>query len=107
MVVDLNRQSLDRVIPDIAAVRLKRFFADAGWHVAEAKYGRRLTAAFAEPGGDALEAHIDAMPNEAYQALFALDRRRRARRSSSRGADPAVRRARRPTSTTTALQARW
>jgi pyruvate dehydrogenase E1 component len=73
MVVDLNRQSLDRVIPDIAAVRLKRFFDDAGWHVAEAKYGGRLTAAFALDGGHALEAHIDAMPNEAYQELFALD----------------------------------
>ena len=73
MVIDLNRQSLDRVIPDIAAARLKRFFADAGWHVAEAKYGGRLSAAFAEPGGDALEAHIDSMPNEAYQELFALE----------------------------------
>ena len=73
MVIDLNRQSLDRVIPDIAAVRLKRFFADAGWHVAEAKYGSRLSAAFSEPGGDALEAHIDSMPNEAYQELFALE----------------------------------
>ncbi len=72
MVVDLNRQSLDRVIPDIAAVRLKRFFADAGWHVAEAKYGERLMKAFAEPGGDALEAHIDSMANEAYQELFTL-----------------------------------
>ena len=72
MVVDLNRQSLDRVIPDIAAVRLKRFFDDAGWHVAEAKYGARLTAAFARPGGDALESHIDAMTNEAYQELFTL-----------------------------------
>ena len=72
MVVDLNRQSLDRVIPDIAAVRLKRFFADAGWQVVEAKYGSRLSAAFAEPGGDALEAHIDALTNEAYQELFAL-----------------------------------
>jgi len=73
MVVDLNRQSLDRVIPDIAALRLKRFFGDAGWHVAEAKYGSRLTAACAQPGGEALEAHIDEMPNEAYQALFGLD----------------------------------
>ncbi|MFK8023234.1 MAG: transketolase C-terminal domain-containing protein [Ilumatobacter sp.] len=72
MVIDLNRQSLDRVIPDIAAVRLKKFFEDAGWHVAEAKYGRRLTEAFARPGGDALEAHIDQMPNEAYQELFGL-----------------------------------
>ncbi len=73
MVIDLNRQSLDRVIPDIAAVRLQRFFADAGWHVAEAKYGRRLTEAFERPGGDALRAHIDDMANEAYQHLFALD----------------------------------
>ena len=72
MIVDLNRQSLDRVVPDIAAQRLKRFFADAGWHVAEAKYGSRLSAAFAEPDGDALRAHIDAMSNEAYQALFGL-----------------------------------
>jgi pyruvate dehydrogenase E1 component len=73
MVVDLNRQSLDRVIPDIAATRLKRFFADAGWHVAETKYGRRLQAAFTRPGGDALEAHLDALSNEAYQELFTLD----------------------------------
>ncbi len=72
MVVDLNRQSLDRVIPDIAAIRLKRFFADAGWHVAEAKYGARLSAAFAEPDGDALAAHIDSLSNEAYQELFAV-----------------------------------
>jgi len=91
MVVDLNRQSLDRVIPDIAAVRLKRFFADAGWHVAEAKYGARLTAAFATAGGDAFEAHIDAMPNEAYQSLFALTGDA-VREKFLRGADPAVRR---------------
>lgn len=89
MVIDLNRQSLDRVIPDIAATRLKRFFADAGWHVAEAKYGRRLAEAFERPGGRALEAHIDAMPNEAYQELFGLvpdD----ARRKFLVGADSAV-----------------
>jgi len=72
MVVDLNRQSLDRVIPDIAAVRLKQFFEDAGWHVVEAKYGSRLAAAFEQPGGAALRSHIDAMTNEAYQALFGL-----------------------------------
>lgn len=72
MIVDLNRQSLDRVIPDIAAIRLQNFFADAGWHVTEAKYGRRLQAAFAEPSGDALRHHIDSMSNEWYQSLFAL-----------------------------------
>jgi pyruvate dehydrogenase E1 component len=74
MVVDLNRQSLDRVIPDIAALRLKRFFEDAGWHVAEAKYGSRLRAAFAEgDDGETLRTHIDSMTNEAYQELFTLD----------------------------------
>ncbi len=73
MVVDLNRQSLDRVIPDIQATRLKSFFTDAGWHVIEAKYGSRLIAAFAESGGDALQAHIDEMSNEAYQSLFGLN----------------------------------
>jgi len=91
MVVDLNRQSLDRVIPDIAAIRLKRFFADAGWHVAEAKYGARLTAAFTTDGGDALEAHIDQMPNEAYQSLFAL-RGDEVREKFLRDADSAVER---------------
>ncbi len=73
MVVDLNRQSLDRVIPDIAAVRLQKFFADAGWHVSEAKWGRRLERAFTKKRGDALKAHIESMPNEAYQSLLTLD----------------------------------
>lgn len=71
LVVDLNRQSLDRVIPEIQADRLRQFFSNAGWHVVNAKYGRSLQQAFAQPGGDALEGHIDAMSNERYQSLFA------------------------------------
>ena len=91
MIVDLNRQSLDRVIPDIAAIRLKKFFADAGWHVAEAKYGAGLRAALAQPGGDALEARISELSNEAYQELFTLDSSE-LREKFLAGADPAVRR---------------
>ena len=72
LVVDLNRQSLDRVVPDIQAHRLMSFFADAGWHVAEAKYGTKMQAAFDAPGGEALRDRIDEMSNEAYQSLFAL-----------------------------------
>src|SRR5688572_2885090 len=53
-IVDLNRQSLDRVIPGVRAARLKALFASAGWKVFEAKYGSRLEAAMSEPGGDAL-----------------------------------------------------
>ena len=91
MVIDLNRQSLDRVIPDIAAERLKSFFADAGWHVAEAKYGGRLQKAFLETDGDALQARIDELPNQAYQQLFALSPAD-ARTKLITGADKAVKR---------------
>ncbi|HEX2152974.1 MAG TPA: transketolase C-terminal domain-containing protein [Acidimicrobiia bacterium] len=71
LIVDLNRQSLDRVVPDIRAGRIAAAFANAGWHVEMAKYGRRLEAAFARPDGDHLRRHLDAMSNEEYQSLFA------------------------------------
>lgn len=71
-IVDLNRQSLDRVIPGVRAARLKRVFADNGWNVVEAKYGRRLQTLFAAPGGHALRQRIDDMSNEEYQALIRL-----------------------------------
>lgn len=72
LVVDVNRQSLDRVIPGQKIKQLMEFFDGSGWHVQEAKYGRLLTAAFSRPGGDALRRHIDDMSNERYQSLFAL-----------------------------------
>ena len=50
-VVDLNRQSLDRVVPGIRAARLKKLFAQNGWRVLEAKYGRKLQELYALPGG--------------------------------------------------------
>ncbi len=70
LIVDLNRQSLDRVVPGIRAAQLKALFGAAGWRVHEAKYGRRLQAAFARPGGDALRQRIDRMTNEEYQSLL-------------------------------------
>src|SRR6185312_137384 len=66
-VVDLNRQSLDRVVPDIAYGRLAGMFEAAAWHTITVKYGRRLQALFARPGGEALRARIDGMTNEEYQ----------------------------------------
>lgn len=69
-VVDLNRQSLDRVIPGIRAGQLQEMFRANNWHVLEAKYGRRLQAAFARPGGDVLRRAIDDMSNQQYQALI-------------------------------------
>lgn len=69
-VVDLNRQSLDRVVPDIAAMRLAGMFEAAGWQVLTVKYGRRLSELFSRPGGQALRRRIDEMPNEEYQRLL-------------------------------------
>src|SRR5688572_27473075 len=69
-IVDLNRQSLDRVIPGIRAAELKTHFANSGWRVLEAKYGRELRAVFQRPGGEALRRTIDDMENEEYQGLI-------------------------------------
>ena len=44
-IVDLNRQSLDRVVPNIGATRLQGMFAAAGWQVLTVKYGRLLRGA--------------------------------------------------------------
>ena len=71
-IVDLNRQSLDRVIPGIKVQESEALFRGIGWQVLEAKYGRRLHAAFARPGGAALRTRIDDMPNEEYQELVCL-----------------------------------
>src|SRR4051794_18421208 len=71
-IIDLNRQSLDRVIPGVRAARLKALFAGAGWKVLEAKYGSRLEAAMTGSGGDVLRRRIDEMSNEEYQALIRL-----------------------------------
>jgi pyruvate dehydrogenase E1 component len=68
--VDLNRQSLDRVVPIIKAKELERQFETSGWRVLELKYGRRLREAFAREHGDLLRRRIDEMPNQRYQSLF-------------------------------------
>jgi pyruvate dehydrogenase E1 component len=69
-IVDLNRQSLDRVVPNIGAHRLEGMFAAAGWQTITAKYGYDLRALFARSGGDALQQRIDDMPNPEYQRLL-------------------------------------
>jgi len=69
-IVDLNRQSLDRIVPDIAAGRIGAMFEAAGWHTVTVKYGRLLQALFAQDGGEALRRRIDRMPNEEYQHLL-------------------------------------
>jgi pyruvate dehydrogenase E1 component len=69
-IIDLNRQSLDRVVPNIAAERLQGMFGAAGWQVLTCKYGRLLEQLFARQGGSALRDRIDTMNNPEYQRLI-------------------------------------
>lgn len=72
-VVDLNRQSLDRIIPGIRVEVWRQMFRANGWQVVDAKYGKKLQAAFAEPNGELLREAIDGMSNEVYQRLLRVD----------------------------------
>jgi pyruvate dehydrogenase E1 component len=87
-IVDMNRQSLDRVVPGIAAERIGGMFAAAGWQVIALKYGTILQELFGRPGGDRLRQRIDAMPNPEYQRLLRCDAGELRRRLS--GGDDAI-----------------
>ena len=67
--IDYNRQSLDAVVSDRLFGRIDGLFEAMGWNVVTLKYGRKLEAAFAEPGGEALRQWIDDCPNSLYSAL--------------------------------------
>ena len=69
-VVDVNRQSLDRIIPGIRVQVWREMLAANGWRVIDAKYGSLLQEAFAAPKGELLREAIDSMPNETYQRLL-------------------------------------
>jgi len=68
-IVDYNRQSLDSVVQDRLFGRIEGLFRDMGWNVVTLKYGRKLEAAFAREGGEALRRWIDDCPNSLYSAL--------------------------------------
>ena len=72
-IVDLNRQSLDRVVPDGRAQQLREMFAANGWHIIDLKYGHQLENVFRKPYGLKLRARIDEMSNEEYQSLLLQD----------------------------------
>ena len=72
-IVDLNRQSLDRVVPNIGAPRIEGMFSAAGWQVLTVKYGHLLHELFTRPGGEALRDRIDGMENPEYQRLLRCD----------------------------------
>ena len=88
-IVDLNRQSLDRVVPTMGATRLQGMFAAAGWQVLTVKYGRLLEELFTRPGGPALRERIDRMTNPEYQRLLRHSPQRLRELVPGEGADAA------------------
>jgi len=87
VVVDLNRQSLDRVVGDHRSQQLERLFRALGWHVVSLRFGRRLERAFAEPGGAWLRERLERMSNLEYHALLRLPAAA-ARKALGEGAPP-------------------
>ena len=91
-IIDYNRQSLDRVVPERLFEKIQQFFAAVGWQVVTIKYGKLLQAAFARPGGEALQAWIDGCPNDLYSALtFKGGGAWRSHLESDLGRNPAIR----------------
>ena len=71
-IIDLNRQSLDRVVPSGKAQKIEEMFRVHDWQVIEVKYGHRLQAYFERPGGERLRERIDLMTNDEYQSLLRI-----------------------------------
>ena len=74
-VVDLNRQSLDRVVPDIAFGRWAHMFEAAGWQTITVKYGARLDALFERPAGPSCAGASTRCPTRSTSACCAPPRR--------------------------------
>lgn len=68
-IVDYNRQSLDAVIHAPLTGKLTNVFENMGWRVVTLKYGKKLEALRARPGGPAILDWIDQCDNSLYSAL--------------------------------------
>ena len=68
-VVDYNRQSLDSTTADRMFRRFDDIFETCGWRVITLKHGKLQLAAFARPGGKAIEEWIETCPNADFAVL--------------------------------------
>jgi pyruvate dehydrogenase E1 component len=65
-IVDLNRQSLDRIVPDVRRRHITGMFRTAGWNVIELRWGSRLRK------HAALRERLEAMSQAEYHSLLCL-----------------------------------
>jgi pyruvate dehydrogenase E1 component len=71
-IVDVNRQSLDRIVPEGRTGQLAALFRACGAAVTELRWGSRLRALFARPEGERLRHRLEALPSAGYQRLLRL-----------------------------------
>lgn len=69
VVIDYNRQSLDKNIEESSFRVAERMFRLAGWDVVTLKWGKRLLRAFDKPGGAVLRRWINECGNGEFSAL--------------------------------------
>ncbi|MBI2153920.1 MAG: pyruvate dehydrogenase [Candidatus Rokubacteria bacterium] len=69
-IVDVNRQSLDRIVPDSRSRQLPDLFRALGWRVIELRWGSRLKELFSRPGGASLHTRLETMSYAEYQSLL-------------------------------------
>ena len=69
-IVDVNRQSLDRIVPDGRLRQTRAMFEACGWRVDELRWGGKLRALFEKPGGNRLRRRLDALTNVEYQRVL-------------------------------------
>jgi len=69
-IVDVNRQALDRVVPDARTRQLGALFAACGWRVIELRWGSRLRALFRARDGERFRRRLEAMSNAEYQRML-------------------------------------
>ncbi|ETX01883.1 MAG: hypothetical protein ETSY2_36505 [Candidatus Entotheonella gemina] len=74
-IVDFNRQSLDRIMPEHAASHIRRQFEAKDWHVIELRYGALQEAFFRDPAlpsgsGQCLKDWLDSCRLSQYQTLM-------------------------------------
>ncbi len=74
-VVDLNRQSLDRVMDDSGRLEawVAAKFRGQGWEVRDLRWGARAEALFSRDGGDALRALLERLPDALFHPLLLVD----------------------------------
>ncbi|EOD25688.1 putative transketolase [Emiliania huxleyi CCMP1516] len=71
MIVDYNRQSLDKIVEDQSSRVIDRMFRLNGWEVLTLKFGRRLRDAFERPGGQGLrQTLVDSYNDDELQRLM-------------------------------------